>query len=70
MTNTKLYTRDEVQKLSHKAIARAMKHALNELLDGDVDPLMTTAIGLGFVNMAVTADQKLAKLLDKAEGKK
>ena len=69
-TTTKLYTRDEVIKLSHKAIARAMKKTLGEFGDGDLDPALLAAFGLAFVKMAATADRKLEKLLDKAEGKR
>lgn len=69
-TTTKLYTRDEVMKLSHEAIARAMRRTLRVLGDGDTDPTLVAAFGLAFVKMAATADQKLEKLLDKAEGKK
>ena len=70
-TTTKLYTRDEVIKLSHKAIARAMRRTLKALGDDDAaDPALVAVIGLLFVKMAATADLKLGKLLDKAEGKK
>lgn len=71
-TTTKLYTRDEVIELVHKAHSKAIRKTVlkdyAKQLDGETGSLLViTAVA---VKMAANADRKLEKLLDKAEGKK
>ena len=71
-TTTKLYTRDEVLELVHKAHSKAIrKTVLKDYAEKAGNEagslLLITAIA---VKMASNADRKLEKLLDKAEGKK
>jgi len=69
-TTTKLYTRDEVIELVHKAHSKAIRKTVlkdyAKQFDGDV-LLLITAVA---VKTATNTDRKLEKLLDKTEGKK
>lgn len=72
-TTTKLYTRDEVIELVHKAHSKAIRktvlkdYAKTDLGNDTGILMLITAVA---VKMAGNADRKLEKLLDKAEGKK
>lgn len=71
-TTTKLYTRDEVLKLVHKAHSRAIRKTYKNYADTDLgsDTAILMLITAVAVKMAANSDRKLEKLLDKAEGKK
>lgn len=67
---TKLYTRDEVIKLVKQVHRRAVRKTANDFakdgLSGEALIILTGAA----VKMAMNADRKLERLLNKAEGKK